>query len=199
LSNSEKRRFVVIKSGTKFYRALGLGFTLLLFFGVKAFALTDIIEGADVQASSQSVKAIMASFGQAEEALRSENLAKMMEFYTDDYRNRGLRKEGTSWIWEDIFARYDELSSRHVFSKIIVDAEKGIAQVTCTGALFGSSVFDKERKPTPASVTSEPIMIDSWFEAIHYLILEKEVWKIIGHDPAIGEQDTFGAGIHLLF
>ena len=189
----------MIKGGTMLCRALGLGFTLLLLFGAKAFALIDIIEGAEVQASSQTVKAIMAAFDQAEEALRSEGLAKMMEFYSDDYRNRGLRKEGTSWIWEDIFVRYDQLSSRHVFSKIIVGTEKGTAQVTCTGALFGSSVFEKKGEPAPASVTSEPTMIDSWFEAIHYLILEKEVWKIIGHDPAVGEQDTFGAGIHLLF
>ena len=179
--------------------AIGLGLLLILLFGVKAFALTDIIEGADIQASSESVKAIVAAFDRAEKALQNKDLVKMMEFYSGDYRNRGLRKEGTSWIWEDIFVRYDHLSSRHLFSKIIVDSKKDTAQVTCTGALFGISVFKKEGRPFPAAIISEPVMVDSWFEAIHYMVLENGVWKVIGHDPAVGEQGTFGAGIHLLF
>jgi hypothetical protein len=189
----------MLKKRRMLYSAMGMVFALNLLFGIKVLALTDVIKGADVQASPETVKAIMTAFDHAEEALQNKDLVKMMDFYSDAYRNRGLRKEGTSWIWEDIFVRYDQLSSRHVFSKILVDSKKGTAQVTCTGALFGISVLKKGDKPSPAAMTAEPVMIDSWFEAVHYLILEKGTWKIIGHDPAVGKEGTFGAGIHLLF
>ncbi len=44
----------------------------------------------------------------------------------------------------------------------------------------------------------EPVSIDIWFDTIHYMILEDGEWKIIGHDPERGEEDPFGAAIHLL-
>lgn len=153
-----------------------------------------------MQADPETVKAILATFNRAEEALRTESLSRIMAVYSKDYQNRGLRKEDTSRIWDDIFSRYDQLSSRHVFSRIVVDQGKNTAQVTCTGAIFGVSILRRDRiMPSPAALTAEPVQIDIWFDAVHYLVLEGDEWKIIGHDPGADKYDSFGSGIHLLF
>lgn len=187
-------------------RAAGIGLILILLFGVRVPAATDMMEGADVQADPEAVKAILATFDRAEEALRTESLSGIAAIYSKNYRHRGLRKEDTTRIWEDIFARYNQLSSRHAFSKIIVEKKmlgKTTARVTCTGALFGVSALKREGQPSlsalSASGGAEPVHIDVWFEAIHYLVLEDGTWKIIGHDLAGREEDPFGASIHLLF
>ena len=165
----------------------------ILFAAGMTAAATDVLPGAAVQADSESVKAILATFDHAEEALRTENLPAMMAIYSKAYQNRGLRKEETSRIWQDIFTRYDHLSSRHVFSKVVVDRDKKTAHVTCTGALFGTSVFKKGER-------AEPVRIDFWFEAVHHLVFEDGAWKIVGHDPGGGaEESPFGSAVHLLF
>jgi hypothetical protein len=166
-------------------------------FETNAHALTSIIEGADVQADAKTVKAIVAAFDQAENALQAEDLLKLMDFYSKDYNNRGLHKQDTGQIWQDLFGRYDHMSSRHLFSKIVVDENGKTAHVTCTGALFGVSKFQKKPGPVPMAET-QPVIVDSWFEAIHHLVKENGAWKLIGHDPAKG-QESFGAAIHLLF
>lgn len=165
---------------------------LILFATGFTSAATDILSGAEVRADPESVKAILAAFDRAEAALRTESLPAMMAIYSKAYQNRGLRKEETSRIWQDIFMRYDRLSPRHAFSRVLVDREKGTARVTCTGALSGTSVFKKEGNP-------EPVRIDFWFEAIHYLTFEEGVWKIVGHDPSGREESPLGSAIHLLF
>jgi len=108
-----------------------------------------------------------------------------------------LRKQDTGQVWQDIFGRYDRLSSRHIFSKIVVDEKTNTAHVTCTGALFGVSRFGKGTGPVPMADRPE-VMIDSWFEAVHHMVKQNGAWKLVGHDPAQG-QDTFGSAIHLLF
>ena len=184
----------------KLYICVGFLFLLVLSCNSSSLAVTDILEGAEVKADPETMKAILATFNRAEEVLRTESLSGIMAVYSKDYRNRGLRKEDTSRIWEDIFARYDHLSSRHVFSRIVVDQEKKTAQVTCTGALFGVSILRRDKKaPSPASLAAEPVQIDIWFDAIHYLVFEEGAWKIIGHDPGGDKYDSFGSGIHLLF
>ncbi|TAK09206.1 MAG: hypothetical protein EPO39_02815 [Candidatus Manganitrophaceae bacterium] len=164
--------------------------SILFAIGITS-AATEMLSGAAVQADPESVKTIIAAFDRAEEALHTENLPAMMAVYSKGYQNRGLRKEETSRIWQDLFTRYDRLSSRHVFSKIVVDREKKTAHVTCTGALFGTSVFNKERP--------EPVRIDFWFEAVHHLVFEEGAWKIVGHDPGAGEEGPLGSALHLLF
>lgn len=178
-------------------KVVGLGLVLILFCNGGSMAVTDIMGGAMVEADPEVVKAILSTFDRAEEALRTKNLPGITAVYSKDYQNRGLRKEETALIWKDIFARYNRLSSRHLFTKIVVDRGKGAARVTCTGALYGVSIL-RGGKPAPTSA-EEPTHIDVWFEAVHYLILEDGAWKIIGHDPAAGPDDPFGAAIHLLF
>lgn len=171
---------------------IGIGVATLFLTIGSASALTEISKRAEVRADQETVGAIVDTFNQAEQALERERLSAIMTLYSDGYQNRGLRKEETSRIWEDIFNRYDRLSSRHFFSRVIVDPSGKTATVTCTGALFGTPAFRK-------GAGSEPVQIDSWFEANHYLVLEEGEWRIVGHDPAEKERDLFGSAIHLLF
>jgi hypothetical protein len=166
----------------------------------RAFAVTDITPDAEVKANPETVKAVRAAFDRAEEALRTKSLSGIMAIYSKDYQNRGLRKVDTVHIWEDIFARYDQLSSRHVFSKIVVEQKNGqpAAQVICTGVLYGVSIL-KSRKPAPTASIEKPLLLDAWFESTHHLIFEDGVWKINGHDPSAVEEHPFAAALHLLF
>jgi hypothetical protein len=169
--------------------------------GGAALAVTDITLDAEIKANPETIKAIRATFDRAEEALRTKSLSGIMAIYSKDYQNRGLRKVDTSLIWQDIFDRYDQLSSRHVFSKITVRKEKGepaSAEVVCTGVLYGVSVL-KKGKPAPAASSEKLLYLDAWFETTHYLILENGDWKIIGHDPSKAEEHPFAAALHLLF
>lgn len=171
---------------------IGMGLILLFLVVGSASALVEISKQAEIRADQDEIDAILDTFDQAEEALEAENLSVIMTIYSDGYQNRGLRKEDTSRIWQDLFNRYDRLSSRHHFSRIILDPDGTKAKVTCTGALFGVSVFKKGARP-------EPVQIDTWFEANHYLVLEEGEWRIVGHDPSEKERDLFGSAIHLLF
>ncbi len=171
---------------------IGIGIVTVFVAIGSAFALTEISKSAEVRADPESVEAILDTFDQAEGALEEEGLSGIMALYSDQYQNRGLRKESTSLIWQDLFNRYDRLSSRHFFSRIVVDPTGRKATVTCTGALLGTPVFRK-------GAVSEPVQIDTWFEAKHHLVLEEGEWRIIGHDPSEKERDLFGPAIHLLF
>jgi hypothetical protein len=183
------------------FSAIAVSFlSVILLTSIGALAVTDITQDAEVKADPETVKAIRGTFDRAEEALHTKSLSGLMAIYSKDYQNRGLRKTDTALIWQDIFARYDQLSSRHVFSKIVVQkngSEPPSAQVTCTGVLFGVSVL-KKGKPAPAAA-EKPFYLDAWFETTHYLVLENGDWKIIGHDPSMAEEHPFAAALHLLF
>jgi hypothetical protein len=161
-------------------------------------AVTDIMDSAEIRSDPASVKAIVSTFDRAEAALRAKNLSDIASVYSNAYLHWGLRKEDTVRIWGDIFRRYNRLSSRHLFTRIVVDPKGEKASVTCTGGLYGVPALTKKERPSPTA-GSEPEPIDVWFEAAHHLALENGVWKIIGHDPVRGEEESFGAAIHLLF
>ena len=181
----------------------GMGFLFALLFSLTVSAKTDVTKGAEIQVDPEVkgkvVKAILATFDQAEKAIQMESLFGIMALYSESYRHRGLRKEDTSRIWRDIFKRYDWLSSSHTLTKIRVDQKKGTAVLTCTGAIFGVIPSKREEDPMSPPVRSDPKRLDVWFEANHYMVLEDNVWKFIGHDPTGKEEGGFGAAIHLLF
>lgn len=160
-------------------------------FSAVCFSATDIVSNAEITGDQKTVNEILLVFQDAEKNLEKKQLSGIMGLYAKAYKNRGITKETLEPIWQDIFSRYNQLSSRHLFSKITVNADKGTAAVVCTGGLFGRSVLKQGAQQTPVN-------IDFWFEATHYLVMEKGGWKIIGHDPAAGG-DGFGSAIHLLF
>lgn len=174
------------------HRWIGMGLILIFLVVGSASALVEVSKQAEIRADQDEIDAILDTFDQAEEGLEEENLSVLMSVYSDGYQNRGLQKGDTSRIWQDLFKRYDRLSSRHHFSRIVVDPDGTKAKVTCTGALLGVSVLKKGGRV-------EPVQIDTWFEANHYLVLEEGEWRIVGHDPLEKERDLFGSAIHLLF
>ena len=144
------------------YKTAGILFALILLLTVRANAITDVMEGAEVQAHPETVKEILATFDRAEKALRTENIDGIMAVYSKNYKHRGLRKVDTSRIWKDILERYDRLSSQHVFTKIVVEQKtpgKALARVSCTGALFGVLVKKKEGKPKANREESFPLKL----------------------------------------
>ena len=180
---------------------IGLSLVIILIGSNRAAAVTDITQDAEVKADPETVKSIRAAFDRAEEALLAKNLSGIMAIYSKDYQNRGLRKVDTAQIWQDIFTRYDQLSSRHAFSKIVVEQNKlgqPTAQVICTGSLYGVAIL-KKGKPSPMASVEKPTLLDAWVETTHYLIFEDGSWKINGHDPSAAEDHPFAAALHLLF
>ncbi|WDT72165.1 MAG: HPF/RaiA family ribosome-associated protein [Candidatus Manganitrophus sp.] len=123
---------------------IGMGLILLFLIVGSASAQVEVSKKAEIRADQDEIDAILYTFDQAEEALQAKNLSVIMTIYSDGYQNRGLRKGDTSRIWQDLFNRYDRLSSHHHFSRIVVDPDGTKAKVTCTGALLGVSVFKKE-------------------------------------------------------
>lgn len=174
-------------------------FLIFLLVAGSAFALTDIMKGAMVKADPPTVSALRASFDLVEEALRAENINGVVAIYAKDYRHQGLGKKATIRIWKNIFEKYDRLSSRHLFTKIVVDDETGVARLTCTGALMGALARENKDESKPEDLKSKPVRIDAWFEATHYMILENGAWRFTGHDPDGGKEAYLGEGIHLLF
>lgn len=170
---------------------LAIFFTGLL--GDPTFAATDIVPNAEIQADPETVKSILATFDQAEKALRSRNLPDIMAVYSDDYQNLGLRKKETERIWQGLFSRYRIILSKHLFSKIVVDRNLKKADVTCTGELH---FRNKNFKPEGGA---EPLRVQYWFEAVHHLVWEGGMWKIYGHDPGQTESNPSGSPVHLLF
>ncbi len=166
-----------------------LAFGLVLLSISPAPATTDILDGAEVKASPEAVKQLVAAFGRAEKALGKEDLDSIMQFYSDDYQNRGLRKEDTSRIWMYLFENFNQLVSRHILSRIVVNPKEGTAKVTCTGALFGTSPSNIAKSAT----------VDVWSQAIHSFTFEKGEWRIIGHDLAENGREEFSGAIHILF
>src|SRR4030095_11636068 len=175
------------------FKAVAMGFLSILILIGNTRAVTEITQDAEVKADLEMVKAIRAAFDRAEEALRTKDLPALMAIYSKDYQNRGLRKVDTAQIWRDIFIRYEQLSSRHAFSKIVVEQKKhgqSTAQVICTGTLYGVSI-KKKGEPFPAA--EKPTLLDAWAQTTHYLVFEDGRWKIIGHDPSPAEDHPFSA------
>jgi hypothetical protein len=170
--------------------------SLLLFFaGCTLPALPD--EGrismgrwAEIKGSDKDVGEILAAFNRAEEALHARDLEGLMALYSEQYRYHGLSKTDLRKIWEEMFARYDNLASTHMFSRIHVggSAKEPTAEVTCTGSLWGLS-----------KDTGKRVIIDSWFYEIHHVAYDDGAWRIRGHAGEDTKALPFGTSPHPFF
>jgi hypothetical protein len=145
---------------------------------------------AEVKGNDKDVSEILAAFNRAEEALHARDLNGLMALYSEQYRYHGLSKGDLIKIWEEMFARYDNLTSTHTFSRIHVggSAKQPTADITCTGSLWGLS---KE--------TGKRVIIDSWFYEIHHVVYEDGAWRIRGHAGEDTKTLPFGASPHPFF
>ena len=153
-------------------------------------AMTQILPEAKVEGDPQSINELVGTFDLAQEAIRSRDLEAMMSLYAQSYQYHGLKKVDIRKIWAELFTHYDFISNIHSFSavKIVSAGNKATAEITCTGSLWARSEDTKQRIP-----------IDSWHQEVHYLVREKDGWRIVGNlggEPAIR---AFGSAPHPLF
>ncbi|MDP3091420.1 MAG: nuclear transport factor 2 family protein [Nitrospira sp.] len=171
--------------------ALCLGLGLWASQPAVAVAKTQITASTIQEVDSQTVKELLATFEQAEQAIHSQDLDGVMALYSDDYYYHGLKKADIRKVWMQLFEHYKELESFHTFSVIrtVGAGSKLTAEMTCTGVVWGTAKNTKLRSP-----------VDSWYEEVHFLKKENGRWKITGN--AGGESQPilpFGTAPHPLF
>ena len=142
-----------------------------------------------IEVDENEVQDISDFFHQAERAIQSENIHELMSLYSDKYTNlRNGDKQFATDLWNKIFARFDNIASRHSMKLINYDKAAGRAITECNGLLFG----------TPEG-ENNPVLIDRWDDQRHILIKEGH-WKLLGNsgESALryGEKDE---KLHPLF
>jgi hypothetical protein len=122
-----------------------------------------------VQVDDNEAQDITNFFHHAERAIQSENIDALMALYSDEYTNqRDGDKQYAADLWKKVFARFDNISSRHSMKLIDYDRAAGRAVTQCSGLLFGMPEGE-----------SNPVLIDRWDDQRHILIKEG-VWKLLG-------------------
>lgn len=157
-----------------------------------AEAKTQLAPGTTQEVDAKTLKELLATFEQAEQAMQARDIDAIMGLYSDDYLYHGLKKADIRKIWGQLFEQYKELESFHTFSAIRTVGGSGgklTAELTCTGVIWGTSKMTTLRAP-----------VDSWYEEIHYLKRENGRWRITGN---IGGESQpvlqFGIAPHPLF
>jgi hypothetical protein len=167
-------------------------FLILTFFpGVEtAQAKIVVPSGSVIEVDRATLKAIVDTFEQAEEAIKAHNLEQVMAIYSPQYNYHGLKNDDVRKIWKDLFDEYQEIASTHLFTKMAkVGAGRDVVvEVTCTGHLWARS-----------KTSGLYVPMDSWHEEVHYLVLEDGVWRIRGNLGELPRVLPFGTAPHPLF
>lgn len=154
-------------------------------------AKTQLLPGGIQEIDAETLKEVLLTFEQAEQAMQARDLDGIMALYADDYLYHGLKKADVRKIWQQLFEYYKELKSFHTFSVVRTAASggKSMVEITCSGVVWGTSKDTTLRSP-----------VDSWYEEIHYLRKENGRWRIAGN---IGGESIpvlqFGVAPHPLF
>jgi hypothetical protein len=146
--------------------------------------------GSVIEVDVTTLKAVVGTFEQAEDAIKAHDLEKVMAIYSPHYNYHGLKKDDLRKIWKDLFDEYQEIASTHLFTKMtkVGAGRDAVLEVTCTGHLWARS-----------KTSGLYVPIDSWHEEVHYLVLEDGAWRIRGN---VGESPhvlPFGTAPHPLF
>jgi len=176
------------------FRVLSIALlTACLWVGVptQAESKTQVLPAGMQDVDPETLKDLLSTFEQAEQAMQARDLGGIMALYSDDYLYHGLKKADVRKIWKQLFDHYKELESFHTFSVMHMAGTAGklIAEITCTGVVWGTSKDTTLRSP-----------VDSWYEEIHYLRKENGRWRIAGN---MGGESIpvlqFGVAPHPLF
>jgi ketosteroid isomerase-like protein len=165
-----------------------------------ACTISMTLQAADAWAEIQLPKpektnadqAILKEFGvfytQVEEALATENIDRIMDFYADDYLHHGITKKQLKFMWLEIFSEFSDLYSVHIFSKITVHG--GDAILVCTGALLGIPPEGGDYQA-----------VDRWVNQNHWLTKADGEWKMIGGatHASPGKRGSRSLELHPLF
>jgi len=146
--------------------------------------------GSVIEVDKATVNTVVEAFEQAEQAIKAHNLEKVMAIYSSQYNYHGLKKDDLRKIWKELFDEYEEIASTHLFTKMtkVGAGRDTVLEVTCTGHLWARS-----------KTTGLYVPIDSWYEEVHYLVLEDGGWRLRGN---VGESPRvlpFGTAPHPLF
>jgi hypothetical protein len=164
--------------------------TFSLVTGTTGQAATSIPQGSIVEVDQATVNQILDVFHKAEAAIAVGNLDGVMALYATQYNYHGLKQADVRKIWSNLFEEYRDISEVHFFSKIakVGSGSNAIIEVTCTGSLSGLSKTSSLRVP-----------IDSWYEEVHFLMLEGGIWRIRGNAGETPRVLPFGTAPHPLF
>jgi len=143
--------------------------------------------GVGADADQPAIKELVAAFNEAEAAVKSADLDRLMKFYATSYNYHGLKRSDVRRVWEEVFLHYRDISSSHVFTEMKLVQADGIrkAYVTCTGGLHGT---EKQ--------TGKPITIDSWAREVHYLVNEEGAWRFLGNAGRAADHIPVGSAPH---
>ena len=135
--------------------------------------------GSMIEVDVATLKAVVGTFEQAEEAIKAHDLEKVMAIYSPQYTYHGLKKDDLRKIWKDLFDEYQEIASTHLFTKMtkVGSGRDTVLEVTCTGHLWARS-----------KISGLYVPIDSWHEEVHYLVLEEGAWRVrgnVGESPRV--------------
>jgi hypothetical protein len=146
--------------------------------------------GSVIEVNGATLKAVVGTFEQAEEAIKSHDLEKVMALYSAQYNYHGLKQDDLRKIWKDLFDEYQEIASTHLFTKMakVGSGRDAVLEVTCTGHLWARS-----------KTSGLYVPLDSWYEEIHYLVLEDGAWRIRGNVGESSRVLPFGTAPHPLF
>lgn len=147
-------------------------------------------DGSVIDVDDSTVKSAVAMFERAEEAIKAHELDAVMTSYSSRYNYHGLKKDDIRNVWKDLFDEYQDIASTHLLTKFtkVGSGNQAVLEVTCTGHLWGRS-----------KTSGLYVPIDSWYEEVHYLVLEAGEWRIRGN---LGESPrvlSFGTSPHPLF
>lgn len=153
-------------------------------------AKTQLMSGGIQEVDPQTLKELLSTFEQAEQAMRAHDIDGIMALYSEDYLYHGLKKADIQKIWKQLFDHYKELESFHTFSVVrtVGPGSRLVAEMTCSGVVWGTSKDTTLRTP-----------IDSWYEEIHYLKKETGRWRIVGNAGEAQPVLQFGIAPHPLF
>ncbi|MBH0197367.1 MAG: hypothetical protein HP494_17680 [Nitrospira sp.] len=143
-----------------------------------------------IEVDAATRTAIVDTFEQAEQAIKAHDLEIVMAIYSPQYNYHGLKKDDIQKIWKDLFTEYQEIASTHLFTKMtkVGSGRDAVLEVTCTGHLWARS-----------KTSGLFVPIDSWYEEVHYLVMESGGWRLRGN---VGESPRvlpFGIAPHPLF
>lgn len=130
-------------------RVLVGGLLMVTLTGSPATAEMQLLPGAAADLDQATVDEVLATFRQAEQALRAGNVDGIMALYSEQYNYHGLKKTDMRKVWTNLFDEFRELSDAHHFSRMIRvgSGSKTIIEVTCTGSLSGLSKTGGLRVP----------------------------------------------------
>ena len=146
--------------------------------------------GSVIEVDEATVKSVVAMFERAEQAVKAHELDTIMAVYSSQYNYHRLTKADIRKVWKDLFDEYQEIASTHLLSKFtkVGSGSQAVLEVTCTGHLWARS-----------KTSGLYVPIDSWYEEIHYLVLEDGAWRIRGNVGESSRVLPFGTAPHPLF